>query len=148
MGHENVEIELNKFRPCSLGRRLMVMVYDTLVVIALLLIAAAAVLPLGGEQSAGKNSLYTLYLLLVWFSYLGWCWTRGGQTLGMRTWKVRLTGTDKQSVTTGMALARFAVSLLSAVALGLGFWWSLFDRQKRCWHDMASNTCLQRTDSD
>lgn len=130
--------------PCGLPRRLLVMLYDLLAVVALLLLATALALPLSsGEVTAGRDPLFTVYLLATWFLYLAWFWRRG-MTVGMRAWRVLIEREPGGAPGWGRCLLRFLVSLLSAACLGLGFWWSLFDPQKRTWHDMASGTRLLR----
>jgi uncharacterized RDD family membrane protein YckC len=122
------------------------MLYDAVAIIALLM-AATALAMLAGfrELDVLKDPGYALYLLAVWFAYLGWCWHRGGMTLGMRAWRVRIERTDGSRPGWGVCLARFLLSLLSAAAVGAGFLWSLFDRHKRCWHDRWTGTRLLRT---
>ena len=119
------------------------MTYDAVAIIALLM-AATALAMLAGfrELSILRDPLYMLYLLGVWFAYLGWCWHRGGMTLGMRAWRVRIESAAGGQPDWGKCLLRFLVSLLSALAAGAGFLWSLFDAEKRCWHDRLSGTAL------
>lgn len=132
--------------PCTLGRRLLVMLYDALVVTALLLLATSVALLAGsGQVFAGKDPLFTLYLLLVWFVYLAWCWRKGGMTVGMRAWKVRIESKEGGVPGWGQCALRFLVALGSAACLGLGFAWSLFEAEKRTWHDAASRTRLLRS---
>lgn len=121
------------------------MLYDS-VAIAALLMAATALAMLAGfhELSVRRDPLYALYLLAVWFGYLGWCWHHGGMTLGMRAWRVRIESADGGLPGWGRCLARFLLSLLSAGAAGAGFLWSLVDRRQRCWHDLWSGTNLIR----
>ena len=129
--------------PCGLPRRLLILVYDGLVVTALLVLATALALVAGFEQvTAGKDPWFTLYLLAVWFLYLAWFWRRGGMTVGMRAWHVLIEREDGQRPGWGQCLFRFLVSFVSAACFGLGFAWSLFDGHKRTWHDLASNTRL------
>jgi len=130
--------------PCGLVRRALAMLYDALVIIAILMVAAAVVLPLGGGQHALRDPLYTLYLLCVWFVYLGYCWTHGGQTLGMRAWHLYLITETHGPITWRASLVRFVVSLVSAAAAGLGFIWCLWEKQGRTWHDQASATRVCR----
>ena len=119
------------------------MLYDTAAIVAILFVAAVFPMLAGmGNQTAGKDPLYTLYLVSAWFVYLGWCWNRGGMTLGMRAWRVVLQNDEGSSPGWGRSLLRFGVSLVSAACFGLGFIWSLFEPQKRTWHDMASGTRL------
>lgn len=124
----------------------MAMLYDGLVVIALLLLATALALLAGsGQVIAGRDPLFTLYLLVVWFFYLAWCWRNGGMTVGMRAWKIMISSDKGGKPGWGQCALRFLVSLGSAACLGVGFAWSLFEPQKRTWHDLASRTRLVRT---
>lgn len=123
------------------------MVYDAAAIVALWLLATALAMLAGfRELSITRDPVYSLYLLLVWFGYLGWCWHRGGMTLGMRAWKVRIESEAGGLPGWKSCAVRFLVSLLAAVAAGAGFAWSLFDREKRAWHDRASHTRLLRVD--
>jgi uncharacterized RDD family membrane protein YckC len=119
------------------------MLYDGLAIIALFMLVTAAAMLLGMEnRTAGKDPVYSAGLLIVWFVYLGWCWSRGGMTLGMRAWKVRIENADGESPGWGQCAVRFMVSWLSAGAAGMGFAWSLFRADRKTWHDLASNTRL------
>ena len=130
-------------RPCSLWRRLLVMAYDAVAVVVLLMLTTVAAMLLGfRELSVIEDPLYAAALALTWFLYLAWCWRRGGITFGMRAWRVRLERSAGGLPGWGACALRFAASLLSAAVLGLGFWWSLFDRKRRCWHDTLSGTRL------
>lgn len=122
------------------------MAYDAVAVIALLMLATAAAMLAGfRELSPVQDPLYAAGLLLAWFFYLGWCWRRGGMTLGMRAWDVRLERVGGGLPGWRDCAVRYAASLMSAAAAGLGFLWSLFDPQRRCWHDILSKTRLIRT---
>ena len=125
-------------------RRLAAVIYDSLLLVAVLFIATAAVLPFnGGEAFTADQYYYLLYLLFVSFLFFGWFWTHGGQTLGLRAWKIKLTGSDGGGVTWKQALVRFSCALLSWAVCGLGFFWILFDKKKRAWHDLLSNSHIR-----
>jgi uncharacterized RDD family membrane protein YckC len=131
--------------PCGLFRRLAIMVYDGVVVISLLMLATLLAMMAGfGGQTAMKDPFFTFYLASVWFLYLAWCWRKGGMTVGMRAWRVRIENRDGRNPGWGAIALRFLVSLVSAGLAGLGFLWSLFDADKRTWHDMISATRLVR----
>jgi uncharacterized RDD family membrane protein YckC len=67
------------------------MLYDAAAVIALsMLVTALAMLAGFRELSVVRDPLYSGSLAATWFLYLGWCWRRGGMTLGMRAWRVRI----------------------------------------------------------
>ena len=89
-----------------------------------------------------SNPLARAYLLMVSFLFFGWCWTHGGQTLGMRAWKIRLVNFDGKTVSWSQALTRFCLALLSWLPFGLGFIWSLFEPQRMAWHDRYSKSRL------
>lgn len=130
--------------PCGLPRRLLIMLYDGVIIIALLMLATAlAILAGTGNHTAFKDPLYTTYLFLVWFTYLAWCWHKG-MTLGMRAWRVRITDHAGRRPGWKWCTVRFLVSILSAGLAGLGFLWSLIDSNKQTWHDKASRTQLLR----
>jgi uncharacterized RDD family membrane protein YckC len=132
-------------RPCGLARRLAIMLYDAFAVLAVLLLATALAMAAGfRDVTAGRDPLFTAWLVLAWFGYLAGCWRSGGMTVGMRAWRVVIEADDGGRPGWGACLLRFAVSLLSAAAAGLGFAWALFRRDRRTWHDLASRTRLWR----
>ena len=99
--------------PASLLRRLGAIVYDTLLLFAILFIAIALVLPLNGGQAVpAGNPWFSAYLFLVGFIFYGGFWTHGGQTLGMRAWRIRLQRYDGGPVNWWQALARFTLASL------------------------------------
>lgn len=132
-----------ELRPCGLLRRLCIMLYDSLAVVAILILATGAAMLLGMDnRTAGKDPAFTLGLLLTWFLYLGWCWNRIGMTLGMRAWRVEIQAEDDGRPGWGQCVIRFLVSLVSAGVAGLGFLLCLFRKDRQTWHDRASRTRL------
>ncbi len=130
-------------RPCGLGRLLLVMLYDAVIVFAILMIAGAFALHLPfSNQTAGKDFAYTTYLLSAWFLYLAWCWRNGGMTLGMMAWKIQLISARGGQPAWWQCGLRFGTAWLSAIVVGMGYWWKLFDRHKLSWHDHLSQTHL------
>jgi Predicted membrane protein/domain len=71
-------------------------------------------------------------------------WRRGGQTLGMRPWRLKVVATDGGVPGWGALWLRYLVGVLSLLAGGLGFWWAWFDRGRLAWHDRASGTRVVR----
>ena len=129
--------------PCGLLRRLLAMTYDSLIVLALLMLAGFIALPFTGPDTrAGQDILFTLYLLLVWFSYFAWCWKTTGATLGMRAWRIRLISERGGQPGWAACALRFVTAMVSGLAVGAGFLRALFDPQRRCWHDLASGSRL------
>ena len=125
----------------SFQRRLGAMVYDAFLLIALLMIAAIPVVAIAGADSDFfKSPLYTLYLYVISLVFFGWFWTHGGQTLGMRSWKIRVIRNDNLPLGWDSVLLRYLMATISLCLLGLGFLWILFDEDNLAWHDQVSKT--------
>ena len=132
---------------CSLPRRLMVMIYDGMIMLGLLMLAADVALPFGQtEKMAFRDIGFTFWLLLVCFLYLAACWRHGGMTVGMRAWHVRIVSQEGENISWFACLLRFLTGLLYVGALGLGVFWALLDKNNRGWHDLASGTLLIKYD--
>lgn len=122
---------------------LAVIIYDFLLLVALLFFATAILLPFnGGEAISHQQIFYPLYLLAVSFFFYGWFWTHGGQTLGLRAWKIKVLTNKHELINWKQSFIRFIVSLCSWSILGLGFLWVLVDKNQRSWHDIVSKTGL------
>lgn len=133
-------------RPASLFKRLAVIGYDGLLLIAILFIATALTLPLnGGEAITNEHPLFpflVIYWFFISFIFYAWFWTHGGQTLGMKTWNLELISTDNKIITWKQSFVRFCCAILSTLLFGLGFIWSLLNEKKSTLHDIFSNTIL------
>jgi uncharacterized RDD family membrane protein YckC len=91
------------------------------------------------------NLLFVLNIILF-FLLFGWFWTHGGQTLGMRAWKIRVVTAGGNPLDWQQAFFRFAAAMFSLAAFGVGFFIAIFDPDKLGWHDRFSKTRLIRTD--
>lgn len=131
--------------PAPVGglRRLAVLFYDGLLLFGVLFAATFILLPFTrGEPIGPNNVFYTVYLLAVSYAYFEWFWTHGGQTLGMRAWRVTLVADPPLVLDRRRCLLRFVAALVSWAPAGLGFLWALLDREKLAWHDRLSRTRL------
>ena len=133
----------------ALWRRLAAAFYDSLVVLALWFLGTALILPITHGEAVASSNLpavmaYRLYLLTIGFLFFAGFWIRSGQTLGMLAWKVRVVQSGNGArITWAQALLRYLAALLSWLVFGLGFIWSLFDRERKTWHDRLSGTELR-----
>ena len=131
----------------GLLRRLCVIVYDSFLLLAVLFLATAIALPVNAGQAFSTDQYgFTLYLITVSFVFYGWFWTHGGQTLGLRAWKLKLIAFDGGTVTWRLACIRFFAAIASWSCFGLGFIWCIFDKNSLCWHDYLSKTRLSFAD--
>jgi len=142
--HENATIEV---KLAGLKRRLAAMFYESLLLAALLLVAGFAYIPVfGGIHGPFQKAVFQLYLLLVIMLYLILFWKRGGQTLAMKTWRIRLTTLDGVPPSTAQCLCRFVLATLGLLFLGSGFLWALVDPERQFLHDRLCKTRLARAD--
>lgn len=135
----------------SLLRRLMAVLYDTMLVIPLALAVTALSIALKAQlvggvvpgQPALTGLAYVLNLVLVLAAiaafFIGF-WTRAERTLGMQAWRLRIRQPDGRPITPRQASIRLGMALVSAACGGLGYWSILWDREKRSWHDRVSGT--------
>jgi uncharacterized RDD family membrane protein YckC len=127
--------------PAGLLRRLAAGVYDGLLVLALLLIPTSVVMAIrGGAPVPPGDVWFQLLLLATAGAFFTWFWTHGGQTLGMRAWRLRVETAAGQTLTARTALLRFGVGIVSLAAFGLGVLWIVVDPGKCAWHDRAAGT--------
>lgn len=129
-------------RPAGLWPRLAAALYDGFLIAALLFAATALVNPLMPQDHVpvGRH-FYQAYLLLVWFLFYAWFWTHGGQTLGMRAWRLRVVDRDGGAIGWPRAALRFAVAVVAWGTVA-GLLWCVVDG--RALHDRISGTVVLR----
>ena len=137
--------------PASLWLRVAAAVYDLFPLIALWMATAGLLLLAmhGNVDVAHPPGAYRIALrvalLAVSAAYFVVSWSCGGQTIGMRAWRLRVVAADGGRLPWMRALLRFVVAIISLLALGLGFVWCLTDQEHRCWHDILSASQVKRT---
>lgn len=141
--------------PVSLLKRLLAIIYDLFLLIAVFF---AVGIPLSilttfifnaGNAITEEHQFYLLNQIIILgglfiasLIFYGWFWTHGGQTLGMKTWRIMLLSNNAQTISWKQAMQRYFAAILSWLVLGMGFLLSLLDDKKRCWHDMLSASYL------
>ena len=112
--------------PAPLWRRLVSLGYDGLLYVALLMAGLVLALPFVAFFVAddARTPLHNYAVLqgygfLIGLAYFGRSWTRGGQTLGMRVWRLQVRRLDGAPLRWPVATVRFAAALLPVVA---GLW--------------------------
>ncbi len=128
----------------SLSRRFGAILYDSLLVFALMSLGTLPFIAMrGGEPVAAGDPVHQLTMLFVAYAFFAGFWTRAGRTLGMQSWGLTLETMDGQNVGLSRSSLRFFSALLSWLPMGLGFWWQLRDQDNLCWHDRLSGTRLR-----
>lgn len=141
-------------QPAHIGYRLLALLYDLFAALALWFVVAVPFVLVDVVLSGDVRHNIGAFSLLQWLLWLAcWAatglyatasWGRGGQTLGMRPWRLRVVARDGGAPTRAALWRRYAVATLSALAAGVGFWWAWFDRDRLTWHDRAAGTRVVR----
>lgn len=112
--------------PANVWRRLAALVYDGLLLVAVLFLGTLVLLPFtGGESITPQDSgawehAYRAWIALLVAGFFGISWTRRGQTLGMMSWKIRLQCDDGRLLTWPRALLRLGVGAVPALSALVG----------------------------
>lgn len=125
----------------GLRRRLVSMLYEGLVVFSILLIGflLPQIVLSGFGWSVGAKVLW-LHVLLLLMAYFVWCWLNGGQTLPMKTWKLRIVDERDGPLRPLQAVLRYLVAWPSILFFGIGIFWALADKDKQFLHDRIAGT--------
>ena len=130
--------QLESYPPARLWRQFAAMVYDGMLIIALLFLAVGILVAFNGGEAVEPNIAITLYLVFVVFTFYAGFWRKSGQTLGMQAWRIRIVSEFGGNPSWGTSYLRLMFALLSWACLGLGYWWRLF--KPYTWHDRLSQT--------
>jgi uncharacterized RDD family membrane protein YckC len=151
----------------SVMRRIFSMLYEGTLLFAVAFIATWLFqFAAGGAVVTGwQRTALQAYLAAVFAAYFLWCWLRGGQTLAMKTWGIRLIAPGKSRVPARIALVRLAlagifvgsfcaalvasfvhrnpwIAFATLAASGTGLGWALFDPDRQFLHDRLAGTRL------
>jgi uncharacterized RDD family membrane protein YckC len=125
--------------------RIAAMIYESLLVTAVVFVASFIIIPVVGEMHAPwQRHLFQVYILGVMFAYFSAFWLRSGQTLAMKTWRIRLVSQNGGALSLKQAALRFFVAFIGLLLAGFGFWWALIDRDRQFLHDRIAGTRLVR----
>ncbi|MDD2990425.1 MAG: RDD family protein [Zoogloea sp.] len=126
----------------GLRRRLASMLYESLLllgVLALTFMVPLLVLGIGTDYTPRGGVLW-IYIFAVLGMYFLWYWRRGGQTLAMQTWKLRIVNSDGKPVSLRQGWIRYALAWPSVLFFGAGVIWALIDKDRQFLHDRLAGT--------
>lgn len=134
----------------AVWRRLAALFYDSFILLAISFLYGAAAtlvgtiagLHQGDYQPMFRHWAFTLGWVLVLATFYIWFWHRSGQTIGMRTWRLKLVRADDHFCTPNWRLCvlRALVAPPAILLGGFGYWYQWVDRESRCLHDRLSKT--------
>ena len=131
--------------PAGIARRLFSLAYEVPLLAAVLALGALPFVALTRDiEPFVSRPLLQLYLFLLAGLYFVLQWGRGGQTLPMKTWRLRVVRRDGGPPKPGQAAQRYCLALAGTLAFGAGFAWALVDREGQFLHDRLAGTQIVR----
>ena len=124
----------------ALRFRVAAMIYDSLAILSIWVFTIVLLVTLTGNAVIGAWVQSLLFIEL--FAFFAFFWIHRGQTIGMLAWRLRLE--SPVPFTLRQALYRFLGALVSFLCLGLGYFWIWFDKDRRSWSDIVSNSYIVR----
>lgn len=133
----------------SIWKHFAAFIYDIFPLFGILVITSGLTLVF---RSGNDVHAYTWWFIALIYCeialYYIYFWKVGGQTIGMRAWKIKIKPKkiNQKELSWFQACLRFLVGLLSIALLGLGIFWKVFSKNKSTWMDMISNSQTLDTD--
>jgi len=121
-------------------RRIAAFLYDCLLLIALFFIITAIAIGFN-DGEAIRHPLLNVFLFLCAFIFFDGFWRHGGQTLGMRAWRLRVEGINGEKLTFKQSFLRY---LVGSLLFGFTYIAALFSPTKQTLHDRLSKTKIIR----
>ena len=128
----------------SLLRRLGAIGYDIFLVFSFVFFITGVVLIVFWDKQAQNNAIIFSLIIFSLYFYFAWSWVKGGQTLGMKAWKIQIMQNNGKNITHQQALIRFVLAIVSFMLMGFGFIYQLFNKDNLTLHDKYSHTQLRR----
>ena len=130
--------------PAGIVRRLLCMSYELVLLSAVVVVTVVLPQTLLGAfaHRLATGSFLWAQLFVVLLLYFPGFWLHGGQTLAMKTWRIRLASSDNRPVRPVQALLRYLLCWPSILFCGVGLLWALIDRDKQFLHDRLAGTCV------
>jgi uncharacterized RDD family membrane protein YckC len=124
----------------------MSLVYEGILLFAVLFVSSYLFLSLARDAQSGlARAAFQIYLLSVCGIYFVFCWTRTGQTLPMKTWRMRVVTDDGRVLSVGRAFRRYLFAVPGMLS-GISLLWAPFDRDRQFLHDRLAGSRIVRVE--
>ena len=139
------------------GERLVAYIIDAAILFVVILVAVILLggaiftgadfsdpeTPQVGPAAIGASVLFVLVVLVVSLGYFPFFWARGGQTPGMKPFRLYVVrDSDGGRISAGQALIRLVGYWVNGIVLYIGFIWVFIDARRRGWHDLIAGTVV------
>jgi uncharacterized RDD family membrane protein YckC len=124
------------------------LLYEGILLVQVVSLAAYLFLAVAQDARTGPaHTLFQAWLVMVCGGYFVYCWVKGGRTLAMKTWHLKLAQADGTAVGWRRAWLRYALAVPGLFLLALGFWWAFIDRDGQFLHDRLAGTRIYSSSS-
>ena len=130
--------------PVSIWRRIASIIYDALLVLAILIVMSIPFFNFNVEENNFLKISMQVYFYFIIQYFFVWFWVNNEGTLGMKTWKIKISCDNGEKISYKKAIIRFNIAIPSILFFGFGFLISLFRKDKKCLHDIISKTSLSK----
>ena len=128
----------------SLRMRLVSLVYEGILLFAVLFVSSYLFLSLARDAQSGlARVIFQIYLLSICGAYFVFCWARTGQTLPMKTWHMRIVTAEGGTLSKGRAFRRYLLAIPGMLS-GISLLWAPLDRERQFLHDRLAGTRIVR----
>ncbi|MBL4773655.1 MAG: RDD family protein [Alcanivoracaceae bacterium] len=118
-------------------------IYDLFPLVGIFILTSFIVLLFRKGENVEPFSAWFIVLIYseIAFYYI-YSWKKGGQTLGMRAWKMKIipNQSNQTNISWTQAFMRFFIGVISTLFLGTGLFWKLFSKRKLSWMDIISDS--------
>lgn len=130
--------------PVSIWRRFASIIYDALLVLAILIVMSIPFFSFNVEENYLLKITMQVYFYFIIQYFFVWFWVNNEGTLGMKTWKIKISCDNGEKISYKKAIIRFNIAIPSILFFGFGFLISLFRKDRKCLHDIISKTSLSK----
>ena len=124
--------------------RLVSLAYEAILLLAVLFVSSYLFLSLARDAQSGlPRVIFQVYLLSICGAYFVFCWARTGQTLPMKTWRMRIVTAEGGALSAGRAFKRYLFAV-PGILSGSSLLWAPFDREHQFLHDRLAGTRIVR----
>tara|TARA_B100001750_G_C15467766_1_gene578038 strand:+ start:212 stop:628 length:417 start_codon:yes stop_codon:yes gene_type:complete len=131
-------------------KRILALIYDSLLIAAIIIVASLLLVFINGEYPKPGTFLSVIQFfisILVGPLFYSYFWlTNDGQTTGMQAWKIKLVSSNESKLNMKQTYLRCLISVISFLFIGIGYFWILFNKNKLSWSDIATKTRVIKTD--
>lgn len=144
--HQLIMTYITQSKSPSFFRCTAAIIYELFLLIAVFSIVTFLFILIFGDATKGLNHFaLQLTLWLAGGMYFVFSWVRTGQTLAMKTWRIKLESMNGESLSLNRAILRYVLATAGLMFFGAGFIWAIFDREGLYLHDRLIGSRLRLT---